>query len=88
MMNQDEHIGPVNIGNPTENSMLELAEAVLEVTGSSSKVIHEPLPQDDPKRRCPDITLAKSLLNWEPKVDLKAGLEQIVNYYKETQFQS
>ncbi len=88
MMNQDEHTGPVNLGNPTENSMLELAEAVLEVTGSSSKVIHEALPQDDPKRRCPNITLAKSLLNWEPKVDLKTGLEQIVNYYKETQFQS
>ena len=88
MMNQDEQIGPVNLGNPTENSMLELAQAVLEVTGSASKVIHEALPQDDPKRRCPDITLAKNVLGWEPHVDLKTGLEHLVNYYKQTQFDS
>ncbi|MCL4155587.1 UNVERIFIED_CONTAM: hypothetical protein GTU68_044387, partial [Idotea baltica] len=75
MMNQDESVGPVNIGNPTENTMLELAQAVLEVTGSSAGIKHEPLPEDDPKRRCPDITKAKALLNnWQPQVDLKTGL--------------
>lgn len=88
MMQQDEHVGPVNLGNPVENTMLELAESVLEATGSSSKITHEPLPQDDPKRRCPDITRAKSMLNWEPQVDLKTGLGETVAYYKKTQFSS
>lgn len=86
MMNQDEHIGPVNLGNPTENSMLELAQAVLEVTGSTSEIIRAPLPPDDPKRRCPDIGLAKRLLDWEPQVDLKTGLAATVDYYRSTQF--
>ncbi len=88
LMNQEKEIGPVNIGNPTENSMIELAEAVLEVTGSTSKIVQAPLPQDDPKRRCPDITKAKSLLNWAPQVDLKSGLKETVDYYKRTQFDS
>lgn len=86
MMNQDEHIGPVNLGNPTENSMLELAQAVLKVTSSNSSVINAPLPQDDPKRRCPDISLAKSLLSWQPEVALEEGLKHTVDYYKRTQF--
>ena len=85
MMNQDD-IGPINLGNPVENTMLELATAVLEVTGSTSEIAHEPLPQDDPKRRCPDISKAKAILNWEPTVDLKTGLQATVDYYRKTQF--
>ncbi|MAT14428.1 MAG: NAD-dependent dehydratase [Planctomyces sp.] len=84
LMDQEETVGPVNIGNPTENTMLELAEQVLQATGSSSKVAHLELPKDDPKQRCPDITRAKQYLNnWEPQVDLKTGLKQTVAYYKE-----
>lgn len=86
MMNQDEQIGPVNLGNPTEKTMIELAEAVLAVTGSNSEIVKAPLPQDDPQRRCPDITLAKQLLSWEPQVDLATGLRSTVDYYKSTQF--
>ena len=77
----------MNLGNPTENSMLELAEAVLEATGSNSEIVRAPLPQDDPKRRCPDITLAKKVLNWEPKVDLATGLQSTVEYYKKSQYE-
>ena len=86
MMDQEDSIGPINLGNPIENTMLELAEAVLEVTGSKSKIIHKPLPEDDPKRRCPDITKAKNLLNWSPQVDLKTGLKATTDYYRKTQF--
>lgn len=82
MMDQDEESGPVNIGNPVENTMLELAEQVLQATGSSAKVAHLELPQDDPKQRCPDITKAKSVLQWEPKVDLATGLQNTVEYYR------
>ena len=69
----DEHL-PVNIGNPNEFTILECAQMVLKVTGSKSQIRHEPLPQDDPKQRCPDITKARQLLQWEPKVDLETGL--------------
>ncbi len=86
MMDQDDEIGPVNIGNPVENTMLELAEAVLEVTGSDTTITHVALPKDDPRQRCPDITKAKQLLGWEPQVDLKAGLEKTTEYYRATQF--
>ena len=82
MMDQDQDTGPVNIGNPVENTMLELAEQVLQATGSSAKVSYVELPQDDPKQRCPDITKAKALLDWEPKVDLKTGLQNTVEYYR------
>lgn len=85
MMEQDTEIGPVNLGNPVENTMLELAEAVLAVTGSKSKLKHVDLPKDDPKRRCPDITKAKSLLNWEPQVSLKTGLQRMTEFFRETQ---
>ena len=85
-MNQDEEIGPMNLGNPVENTMIELAQAVLEVTGSKSKLTNEPLPKDDPKQRCPDITKAKRVLGWEPKVNLRAGLSKTVDYYRKTQF--
>ncbi|MEQ8852065.1 UDP-glucuronic acid decarboxylase family protein [Gimesia sp.] len=83
MMEQEETTGPVNLGNPVENTMLELAEAVLEHVDSSSKLIHEPLPQDDPKQRCPDITKAKSFLKWEPQVSLKEGLGKTIEYYRQ-----
>ena len=83
MMNQEETTGPVNIGNPGEFSMKELAEAVLAVTGSSSDITHVPLPQDDPKQCCPDITKAKRILSWEPKTQLREGLEATVEYYRE-----
>ena len=83
MMEQEETTGPVNLGNPVENTMLELAEAVLEHVDSSSELIHEPLPQDDPKQRCPDITKAKSFLKWEPQVSLKEGLGKTVEYYRQ-----
>jgi nucleoside-diphosphate-sugar epimerase len=66
--------------------MIELAQAVLELTGSKSKLINVDLPKDDPKQRCPDITRAKAILNWEPKVDLKTGLMKTIEYYKATQF--
>lgn len=88
MMNQDETVGPINLGNPVENSMLELANAVQAATHSQSEIVHEPLPQDDPQRRCPDITKAKSLLGWEPQVDLQTGLQHTVDYYRSTQFAS
>jgi UDP-glucuronate decarboxylase len=73
--------GPVNIGNPDERSMLELAHFVLEVTGSTSDITFEPLPQDDPTRRCPDITLARSTLGWEPTTGLREGIERTIDYF-------
>ena len=82
MMDQEEIIGPVNIGNPGEFTMLELAHAVLEQTGSKSKIVHQPLPGDDPKMRRPDISLAKKALGWEPKVHLYDGLQKTIEYFK------
>jgi UDP-glucuronate decarboxylase len=82
LMNQTETVGPVNIGNPGEFTMLELAQHVLKLTGSKSKIIHKELPADDPKQRRPDITLAKKHLNWEPKVQLAEGLEKTIAYFK------
>ncbi|WP_437185660.1 UDP-glucuronic acid decarboxylase family protein [Planctomicrobium sp. SH668] len=86
MMEQDDEVGPVNLGNPVENTMIELAEAVIEVTNAKSKLIRRPLPADDPKRRCPDITKARTILNWEPQVALKEGLQRTADYYRDTQF--
>jgi UDP-glucuronate decarboxylase len=83
MMDQtDNLVGPINLGNPVEFTMLELAEKVLQKTGSSSKLRFEPLPQDDPKQRQPDISKAKRELNWEPKVSLDEGLELTIAYFK------
>ncbi|MEM9158624.1 MAG: UDP-glucuronic acid decarboxylase family protein [Verrucomicrobiota bacterium] len=82
LMEQDEVTGPINIGNPGEFTMLELAEQVIKLTGTSSKIIHEPLPSDDPKQRQPDITLAKKHLGWEPKVPLEEGLKETIAYFK------
>jgi UDP-glucuronate decarboxylase len=83
MMGSDpEFLGPVNLGNPNEFTMLELAQAVIELTGSKSKIIHLPLPQDDPKQRQPDITLAKEKLGgWEPKIQLREGLITTISYF-------
>lgn len=86
MMNTDPNfIGPVNIGNPGEFTIKELAEKVIEMTGSKSKLSFLPLPADDPTQRKPDISLAKSKLNgWEPKINLEDGLQKTINYFKET----
>ena len=77
----DEHL-PVNIGNPSEFTILECAKKVLEVTGSKSKISYQPLPQDDPKQRRPDITKARTLLGWEPKIDLETGLKMSLDYFR------
>ena len=81
MMNQDKIIGPVNIGNPGEFTMLELAKEVLDLTGSKSKIVYKPLPGDDPKMRRPDISLAKEALGWEPTIPLRKGLEKTIVYF-------
>jgi UDP-glucuronate decarboxylase len=78
----DEFIGPVNVGNPGEFTILELAEMVTKLTGSRSKLIFKPLPADDPMQRQPDITLARKVLGWEPKVPLEEGLEKTIAYFK------
>jgi UDP-glucuronate decarboxylase len=83
LMNQDQVVGPMNIGNPSEFTILELAEKVLQITGSKSKIIYEAMPQDDPKQRQPDITQAKDILKWEPTVPLEAGLKKTIAYFKE-----
>jgi len=82
MNTPDDFTGPVNLGNPSEISILELAEKVLRITGSKSKIAFKPLPQDDPVRRCPDITLAEERLRWQPRVSLEEGLEKTVGYFK------
>lgn len=79
-----ETTGPINLGNPTEFTILELAEKVIAFTGSSSHIVHKPLPQDDPKQRKPDITLAQKTLKWEPTVELDEGLKKTIEYFKNT----
>lgn len=84
MQTPDDFLGPVNIGNPNEFTMLELAETILDLTGSSSKIVFHPLPVDDPKQRQPDISLArKSLSGWEPRIQLKKGLKHTIVYFDE-----
>ena len=84
MMNSDDDFtGPVNLGNPEEYRIIDLAKEIIDLTGSKSKIVHKPLPQDDPKRRCPDITLAKETLNWEPKTPVKEGLKKTISYFEE-----
>ncbi len=82
LMQQTATVGPVNLGNPGEFTMLELAEQVLKLTKSKSKLVHKALPADDPKQRRPDITLAKKYLKWEPKVPLAQGLKLTIDYFK------
>ena len=79
---QSKEIGPVNIGNPTEFNILDLAQQIIELTGSSSKIIHKPLPSDDPKQRRPDISKAREVLDWEPRVALQEGLKSTIAYFE------
>ena len=83
LMDQDEQIGPVNIGNPVEYTMLELAESVIRATGSTSRIAFRPLPMDDPRKRCPDISRARQWLNWAPQCSLATGLERTIAWYRE-----
>ena len=83
MMDQNEESGPINLGNPDEFTILEIAEKVIELTESKSKIIYEPLPTDDPKQRQPDISLAKAKLDWEPTIKLRDGLKDTIRYFSE-----
>jgi UDP-glucuronate decarboxylase len=82
MMDSKDLTGPINIGNPMEVTMNELADMIIELTDSKSQKVYLPLPKDDPKRRKPDITLARQKLNWEPKTDLREGLLKTIDYFK------
>ena len=82
MMKQENHIGPINLGNPEEYKIITLAEKVKKLTNSSSKIVFKELPPDDPTQRQPDISLAKKILNWEPKVGLDDGLKKTIEYFK------
>jgi UDP-glucuronate decarboxylase len=82
MATGDEVTGPVNLGNPHEITVRELAERVIAMTGAAVKIVHRPLPQDDPLQRCPDITMAKSLLGWEPNVKLEDGLARTIAFFR------
>ena len=81
LMNTEGLAGPVNIGNPNEFTIRELAELVIEMTGSRSEIVRRPLPQDDPVQRQPDISLAKAKLGWEPAVQLREGLKPTIDYF-------
>ena len=78
----DENTGPMNLGNPNEFTIRALAETIAEMTGAKSEIVYMPLPEDDPTQRCPDITLAKSVLEWEPKIQLRDGLTRAIEYFK------
>ena len=82
-MEQDTTTGPVNLGNPVEISMLQLAEVVLRLVGSKSRLVFQPLPQDDPRQRCPDISKARALLGWEPRTALEDGLRSTIGYFRQ-----
>src|SRR5512134_3397201 len=84
MMDQDEMVGPVNLGNPAENTIKELALMIRELSGSSSEVVYRPLPQDDPVRRRPDITMARQKLGWIPKIPIRDGLARTIAYFRDT----
>jgi len=83
MMECGGFIGPVNLGNPQENTILEFAEKIIRITGARSTIMHNPLPQDDPKQRRPDITLATERLGWKPSIDLESGLRSTIGYFAE-----
>jgi UDP-glucuronate decarboxylase len=83
LMNTEVFEGPVNLGNPEEYTVLELAQKTLELTGSSAQLVFKPLPQDDPQQRCPDISRARRLLDWQPSVPLTTGLKETIRYFKE-----
>jgi UDP-glucuronate decarboxylase len=81
MNTPDPVIGPINLGNPTEFSIRELATTIIDLTGSRSRIVQQPLPQDDPRQRQPNISKAKELLSWEPRIALKDGLKQTIDYF-------
>ena len=81
MQTSDDVTGPVNLGNPTEISILELAQKIIELTGSRSPILTRPLPEDDPLQRCPDISLARQLIDWEPSIPLEQGLQRCIAYF-------
>jgi UDP-glucuronate decarboxylase len=82
MASRDSITGPINIGNPAEFSILELATIILKMTNSRSRIVHRQLPQDDPQQRQPDITKARNLINWEPHTALEDGLAKTINYFE------
>ena len=82
IMESDNWTGPVNLGNPQENTIKEIAEIIIKLTKSNSKIVYKPLPEDDPRQRQPDITLAKERLGWQPKVELEAGLKKTIEYFR------
>jgi UDP-glucuronate decarboxylase len=83
-MNKEGFVGPVNIGNPGEFTIKELAEMVVRLTGSSGKIVYKNIPADDPKQRKPDISLAKKELDWQPDIKLEEGLQKTIEYFKKT----
>ena len=83
MSSDDDFIGPVNLGNPDEYTILDIARIIIDMTNSKSRIIYKPLPADDPKQRKPDIDLARGLLEWEPTVKLEEGLKKTIDYFEE-----
>jgi UDP-glucuronate decarboxylase len=82
METEDAFVGPINLGNPVEMPIRDLAEMIVDITGAKSRIEYLPLPKDDPKQRCPDIGLARSKLGWEPRVALREGLEKTIAYFE------
>jgi UDP-glucuronate decarboxylase len=82
MQSSDDITGPLNMGNPRESRIIDLAEQIIALTGSSSRIVRQPLPKDDPKQRCPDISKAMSLLHWHPTVELTQGLKRTTAYFE------
>ena len=82
MATPDDFLGPVNLGNPREFTMIEMAELLIRMTGSRSKIIFKPLPQDDPAQRKPDIGMARKFLDWQPKIPLEEGIEKTIAYFR------
>jgi len=82
VMEQEKTVGPINLGNPTEFTIKELAQKVLSMTSSSSTLVEKPLPSDDPTQRKPDISLAKEVLDWSPQVELEEGLERTIPHFR------
>jgi UDP-glucuronate decarboxylase len=82
LMNKEDFTGPVNLGNPDERSIKQIAESIIKLTGSDSRISYKPLPKDDPVRRCPDISLANQMLGWQPKVKLEEGLPEVIEYFR------
>ena len=82
LLMESDYKRPVNLGNPDEYNMLQFAKMVIKKTGTSSGIIFQNLPEDDPKRRCPDISLAKKIIDWKPRIELTSGLDKTIEWYK------